>query len=323
MRAIVVDRWMEPEELKVREAPAPEPGPGALQIEVKAAGCNFFDILMCRGKYQVKPPFPFVPGAEFAGVVRGVGAGVSGFAEGDRVLASGSGGFAERAVAPAGNTRALPGGMDFAEAAALPVIYPTAWAALVLRAGLRQGETLLVHAAAGGVGTAAVQIGRALGARVLATAGGAEKLEVAARAGAEQCFDYREEDFAARVLEATEGRGADVIYDPVGGEVFDRSLKCIAWNGRLLVIGFAGGQIPSVKANRILLKNIAVVGLHWGAYNQHEPERVSEAFEALFDLHQRGAISPLIYGRYPLEQTGQALCELGSRKTWGKLIIEP
>lgn len=324
MRAVVVDRLMEPAELRVAEAPEPALRPGAVAVDVRAAGCNFFDILMCQGRYQVKPQLPFVPGAELAGVVTAVGEGVEGFAVGDRVLAScGLGAFAERAVVGAGAAWRLPDAMSFEEGAALPIVYPTSHAALVLRARLQAGETLLVHAAAGGVGVAAVQIGKALGARVLATAGGAEKLQVARKAGADVAIDYRQEDFVARVMEETGGRGADVIYDSVGGEVFDRSLKCIAWNGRLLVIGFAGGTIPQVRANRILLKNIAVVGLHWGAYASHEPERVPETFAALFDLYDRGKIRPVIFRAYPLEEAAEALVALGSRKTWGKVVLTP
>jgi NADPH2:quinone reductase len=324
MRAIVVDRWMAPTELLVSEIAEPEPGPGTLQVDVHAAGCNFFDILMVRGEYQVKPPFPFTPGAEIAGVVRQVGEGVEGFRAGDRVLASaGLGGFAEVSVLPAAGAFRLPDGMTFEEGAAFPIIYPTSYAGLVFRANLQAGENLLVHAAAGGVGVAAVQIGKALGARVIATAGGREKLEVARDNGADELIDYREEDFVARVMELTDGQGADVIYDSVGGDVFDRSLKCIAWNGRLLVIGFASGQIPQVRANRILLKNIAIIGLHWGAHAMKEPARVSETFDALFELHRKGAIKPVIFDTYGLEQVPQALDELASRKTYGKLIISP
>jgi len=324
MRAIVVDRLMEPEELRLGEAPEPAPAAGTLLVDVKAAGCNFFDILMCRGTYQVKPPLPFVPGAEVAGEVLAVGEGVTGFAVGDRVFgSSGMGGFAERALVPAHGAWQLPAAMSFAEGAALPIVYPTSYAALVYRASLAAGETLLVHAAAGGVGVAAVQIGKALGARVIATAGGDDKLAVAKRAGADVVIDYRAEDFVARVLDETDGRGADVIYDSVGGDVFDRSLKCIAWNGRLLVIGFAGGTIPSVKANRILLKNIAVVGLHWGAYAKHEPERIPETMQALLALAEKGAIRPEIYRSYPLEQASEALVALGARRTWGKVVLAP
>jgi len=324
MRAIVVDRWMEPAELSVSEVPAPVVGPGQLGIEVRAAGCNFFDILLVQGRYQVKPPFPFVPGGEVAGVVREVGAGVGGFAPGDRVLAAvPMGGYAERIALPAAFAHRMPESMSFEEGAALPIVYPTSYAGLVYRAGLQRGETLLVHAAAGGVGLAAVQIGKALGARVIATAGSVEKLHVALEAGADVGIDYSEEDFVERVKEFTGGRGADVIYDSVGGDVFDRSLKCIAWNGRLLVIGFASGTIPSVAANRILLKNISVVGLHWGAYAKHEPARVPETFAALFRLHAEKQIRPVIYRGYPLEEAPAALAALGSRKSHGKVVLLP
>jgi NADPH2:quinone reductase len=324
MRAIVVDRFMEPADLKIGEAPEPGLLPGTLQVAVKAAGCNFFDILMLQGNYQVKPPFPFVPGAELAGEVLAVGDGVKGFSVGDRVLASsGLGAFAERAVFAARGAHVMPAGMSFAEGASFPIVYPTGYAGLVHRGRLKEGETLLVHAAAGGVGIAAVQIGKALGARVLATAGGPEKCEVALRAGADLAIDYLAEDFAARVKEATNGRGADVIYDSVGGDTFEKSLKCIAWNGRLIVIGFAGGKIPSVAANRILLKNIEVTGLHWGAYAQNQPGSIAEVFAALFALYDAGKIRPLVFREYPLEDAGQALVDLGSRRTWGKVVLAP
>jgi NADPH2:quinone reductase len=272
----------------------------------------------------VKPPFPFVPGAEIAGVVRAVGEGAGEFEPGDEVFAApGRGAFAERALVRAAETYPMPGDFSFDEAAALPIVYPTAYAGLVFRADLQARETLLVHAAAGGAGLAAVQIGKALDARVIATAGGDDKLEVARRAGADVAIDYRAGDFAARVLEETGGRGADVIYDPVGGDVFDRSLKCLAWNGRLLVIGFASGRIPEVAANRILLKNVSIVGLHWGAYAKHQPHLVAEAFAALFAMASDGRIRPVIYRRYPLEDVAAALADLGSRKSYGKLVLAP
>ncbi|MCG8589254.1 MAG: NADPH:quinone oxidoreductase family protein [Proteobacteria bacterium] len=324
MRAILVEKLCEPQDLRVQEVEAPAVRPGTLRLQVKAAGVNFFDILQCRGEYQVKPPLPFIPGAEVAGIVSEVGPGAEDFEVGDRVFASsGLGGFAEQAVVPVATTYAMPSSMSFEEGAAFPIIYPTSYAGLVFRANLQPKETLLVHAAAGGVGVAAVQIGKALGARVIATAGGDHKLEVARRAGADLCIDYRKEDFVERVKEATDGRGADVIYDSVGGDVFDRSLKCIAWNGRLLVIGFAGGEIPSVRANRILLKNISVVGLHWGAYAKYEPHRIAETFAALFALYSDDSIHPEIYKTYPLEEVPTALADLASRKTTGKLIVAP
>jgi NADPH2:quinone reductase len=213
--------------------------------------------------------------------------------------------------------------MSFEAGAAFPIVYPTSYAALMFRAPLRAGETLLVHAAAGGVGIAAVQIGKALGARVIGTAGGADKLEVVRRVGADVAVDYRAEDWVERVKEATGGRGADVIYDSVGGEVTDGSLKCIAWNGRLLVIGFASGRIPEVKLNRVLLKNISLVGLHWGAHVMHEPERVDETFAALFDLHRQGKVEPVIYRAYPLAELPAALEALGSRQSYGKVVVTP
>jgi NADPH2:quinone reductase len=213
--------------------------------------------------------------------------------------------------------------MSFEEAAGLPIVYPTSYAGLVYRAGLRAGETVLVHAAAGGVGIAAVQIAKALGAHVIATAGGPEKLEVAKEAGADVLIDYRAEDWVEAVKRATDGRGADVIYDSVGGDITDKSLKCIAWNGRLLVIGFASGDIPSVKLNRVLLKNIAIVGLHWGAHVQHEPARIAETFAALFDLYAAGKIRPVVFGRYALDELPAALEALGSRRSYGKIVVTP
>jgi NADPH2:quinone reductase len=324
MRAVVVDRWMEPSELRLTEVPDPKVGAGQIGVDVRAAGCNFFDILIVKGQYQVKPPFPFIPGGEIAGVVNEVGAGVTGFAKGDRVLAAAPmGGYAERIALPAAFAHRMPDAMSFEEGAGFPIVYPTSYAGLVFRANLQPGETLLVHAAAGGVGLAAVQIGNALGATVIATAGGPDKVKIALEAGADHGIDYNAEDFVARVQELTGGKGADVIYDSVGGDVFDRSLKCIAWNGRLLVIGFAGGKIPSVAANRILLKNVAVTGLHWGAYAKHEPQRIPETFAALFRLYEEKKIHPVVYKGYPLAEVSAALAALGSRKTHGKVVLIP
>ena len=324
MRAVVVDRFMTPDSLGVRECDPPPMMEDGIRISVRAAGCNFSDILMLKGEYQVKPPFPFVPGGEVAGVVIEVGTAVRDFSVGDRVLSRcGLGGFAEEVVAPAATTYRIPDAMTFEAGAALPTVYPTSYAALVWRAPVERGETLLVHAAAGGVGLSAVQIGKALGARVIATAGNSEKLEIARAAGADVLIDYRASDFVSRVMEETDGRGADVIYDSVGGETTDRSLKCIAWNGRLLVIGFASGEIPEVKLNRILLKNIAIVGLHWSAYPEREPERIDDCFEGLFEMAARREIDPLVSARYPLEEAGVALEALAGRRTVGKIVLAP
>ncbi len=323
MRAIVIDRLMEPADLRVSETAAPEPGEGELTIAVRAAACNFSDLLMMRGKYQEKPPLPFVLGREAAGEVVAVGPGVPDARVGQHVFAlTGTGAFAEQATAPADLAQAMPEGMPFDEAAALPIVYPTSYAGLVFRGALQPGETLLVHAAAGATGLAAVQIGRALGARVIATAGGADKVAVARDAGADVCIDSRDGDFVEVVKRETDGRGADVIFDPVGGDVFDRSLKCIAWNGRLVVVGFASGTIPEVKANRIMLKNIAVTGLHWPAYREHEPAKMAEAFAGCAELYATGAIEPLIGMRVSLEGVGEALAALGERRTVGKVIVE-
>lgn len=325
MRAIVVDRWTEPKDLALREIADPAPEAGQIVVDVRAASCNFFDILLVRGQYQAKPPFPFIPGAELAGVVSAVGSGVEAFRVGDRVLSSLPwGAYAEKVAVSASRAWPMPEDMSFEDGASFPIVYPTSYAGLVFRGQLRPGEQLLVHAAAGGVGIAAVQIGKALGARVLATAGGADKLDVARRAGADVTIDYRAEDWVERVKQETGGRGADVIYDSVGGDVFDGSTKCIAWNGRLVVVGFAGGRIPEIKANRILLKNIAVVGLHWGMYAQHEPERVPETFEALFRLYREHRVKPVLFERtYRLAELPEALEALGSRRTYGKIIVRP
>lgn len=316
---------MEPAGLRVEEQDPPELMNDGVRISIRAAGCNFADTLMLKGEYQVKPAFPFVPGSEVAGVVTEVGAGVIGkISVGDRVLARcGLGGYAEEVVVPASASYLLPDALSFEAGAALSTVYPTSYAALVWRAPVAPGETLLVHAAAGGVGLSAVQIGKALGARVIATAGGKDKLEFARRAGADVLIDYRSEDFVPRVMDETDGRGADVIYDSVGGEVTDRSLKCIAWNGRLLVIGFASGDIPEIKLNRVLLKNISVVGLHWSAYPEREPERIGECFDGLFEMANAGGIEPLVSARYPLEEAGAALEALATRKTVGKIVLVP
>ncbi len=324
MRAVVIDRWLSPEQVQVREIPEPQLRPETLLVEVRAAGCNFYDTLIVEGKYQLRPSFPFTLGGELAGVVREVGSQVNGFHPGDRVLAAlPYGAFAERVLVPASAAHVFPEAMSFEEAACFPIAYGTAYLALAHRAHLATGETLLVHAAAGGAGLAAVQIGAALGARVIGTAGGREKCTVVLRAGADLAVDYREEDFVEKVKGATENRGADIIFDSVGGEIFDRSLKCLAWEGRLLVIGFAGGRIPELRANRVLLKNIAVIGLNWGSYAERAPARVTETFAALFALYERGALRPLISARYPLEKVGEALDALRGRLSVGKLVVTP
>lgn len=324
MRAMIVTEWCEPKDMRLAELPDPAPRAGQVAIDVRAIGCNFFDILMAQGKYQVRPPLPFSPGAEIAGTVRSAGDGVSHVRPGDRVLAMlGWGGYATVAVAAADSVMRIPSSMSFEHGAAFAIVYQTSYFALVHRANLRPGETLLVHSGAGGVGLAAVQIGRALGARVLATAGSPRKLDIARAHGAEQAFDYSTSEWVDRVKEATGGKGADVIYDPVGGEVFDLSTKVIAFGGRLLVIGFASGKIPSIQLNRVLLKNISIVGLHWGAYRSYDPGKITEAMEALFALYERGAIRPVVSSVRPLGEAAAALEEIASRKSVGKVLLAP
>lgn len=324
MYSMVVSELGGPTALRREEGPDPKAGSGEVVIEVKACGCNFFDILITRGEYQVKPPLPFSPGAEVAGIVREVGSGVRDHRVGDRVSALLEyGGFTSMVAVPSARVFPIPEGMSFEAAAALGLVYQTSYVALVPRARLEPGETLLVHAAAGGVGLAAVQIGVALGARVIGTAGSADKLELISENGADAVINYREEDFVARVRQLTEGRGADVIYDPVGGDTFDKSMKCIAFDGRLLVIGFASGRIPSAEMNRVLLKNISLVGLHWGLYFEKAPEVLHEAQAAIAALHAAKKISPLISATYPLTDAASALEALGSRKTTGKVVLIP
>jgi NADPH2:quinone reductase len=323
MKAWRVSEWCEPEQMKLEDVPLPEPGPGEVRIKNHAAALNFYDILMIQGKYQVRPPLPFTPGSEVAGRVDAIGPGAAGFSVGDRVQAMASGGgYAEFSLAPAGKTFRIPDAMSFAEAAAMIVTYQTSFFALKHRTTVSAGEWLLVHAAAGGVGVSAMQIGKALGARVIATAGSAEKLDFCISQGAEHAFNYGGEGWVEQVKKVTGGRGADIIYDPVGGDIFDLSSKCIAPEGRLLVIGFAGGRIPSIAANRILLKNISVIGCYWGGYLEHHPEFMGEAQAALFAMYVEGQVKPTVSRRYPLSDAASALRALAGRETHGKVVLE-
>jgi NADPH2:quinone reductase len=324
MKALIASRWGEPAELEYRDVPDPEPGPGEVLVETRAAGCNFFDILMVQGKYQVKPPLPFTPGNEIAGIVRAVGPQVTRVQPGQRVVASLEwGGYAELAVAAAERVHPIPDAMPFDQAAAFYVVYQTSYAALVRRAALQPGEWLLVHGAAGGVGLAAVQIGKALGARVIATAGTGAKVEIARQSGADVLINYQTEDWVERVKAVTGGEGADVIYDPVGGDVFDGSTKCIAFEGRILTIGFAGGRIPTLAINRVLLKNFSVVGVHWGYYQRRGSRLVQEWMDALLKLYEQGRIRPVVYQSYPLREAAAALGALSARESYGKVVLVP
>ena len=295
-------------------------------IKVKAVGVNFADLLAVQGKYQVKMPLPFTPGSEAAGEVVEVGED-SPFKVGDRVMTFLlAGAFGEYVQVLEQSTYPIPDGMSYAQAAAFPIIYQTSYFGLHYRANLKAGEVLLVHAGAGGVGTAAIQLGKAAGATVIATAGSPEKLEICKQCGADHIINYREEDFVSVVKSVTGGKGADVIYDPVGGEVFEKSTKCIAWEGRILVIGFASGNIPSITANRILLKNISVVGLFWGNYQFQNPGLIRETHTKLCELFDAGKIAPVLYqpdGKNgSLQDLTQAMKALGSRKSYGKIVLE-
>ncbi len=323
MKAMLCKEYGPPESLSLDEAPSPAIGDEEVRLAVRAAGVNFPDILMIQGKYQFKPDFPFAPGAEAAGDVLEVGAKVQGIKAGDRVIAmTGHGAFAEEVAAPARKVLPLPDDMDYVTGAGLALTYGTSAYALIQRADLRPGETLLVHGVAGGVGLSAVEIGKAMGATVIATASTDEKLKVAQDHGADHLINYSDGEFKDQVKELTGGKGADVIYDPVGGDVFDQSLRCINWDGRLLVIGFAGGRIPSAPANLALLKNCSIVGVFWGAWTEREPAANRANFERIFQWCREGKLKPHVSHTFPLAQVPDALYALIERKVTGKAVIK-
>jgi NADPH:quinone reductase len=324
MRAWQVQRLGNPEQaLKLAEVEAPRPEPGEVVIEVEAAALNFFDILLCRGEYQESPELPFTPGGEVSGTVHEAGGGMQ---AGQHVIATPPlprGGYADRVAVPESSVFPIPDSMPFDKAAALPITYQTAHVALRHRAQLEPGETVLVHAGAGGVGSAAIQIAKAVGATVIATAGGSEKVEVCEKLGAEIAIDYREENFVEVVKEATEGRGADVIFDPVGGDVFDGSRRCVAFEGRIVIIGFAGGRIADAPTNHVLVKNYSVVGMHWGLYTRVMPGLIRNTHEDLIGLYNAAEIDPLISGTVSFEELPNALEKLSGRGTYGKVVTSP
>lgn len=302
----------------------PTPGPGEVAIAVEAAGLNFADSLMIEGRYQEKMPLPFIPGIELAGRVIAVGAGVS-TAVGQRVIAEcldAGGALAERIVVPERSVYPIAEGMSAVDAAALFIIYQTGHLALHRRARLQAGETLLVHAGAGGVGSAAIQLGKAAGARVIATAGGPEKVAVCLTLGADVAVDYLAGDFGAVVKQETAGRGADVIFDSVGGDIFDRSRRCVAWEGRIVVIGFAGGRIAQLPTNHTLLKNYSVMGLYAGEYRKVLPQVLRDSHADLMRLYQSGAIRPLVSEAVPFSDAPDALERITDRRTVGKLVVQ-
>ena len=327
MRAVLCHEFGPADDLVVGDASLPDLKPDEVRIALHAAGVNFADTLMIVGKYQEKRPFPFSPGLEGAGVVEAIGSEVpgpeaGGVSIGQRVLClTDHGAFADTAITKASDVHPIPDSMDFATAAGFPITYGTAHGALTWQANMQPGETLLVHGAAGGVGLAAVEVGKALGATVIATAGGADKLAVAQKHGADHLIDYRNEDIRARVKELTGGRGADVVFDPVGGDVFDATLRCTAWSGRIVIIGFAGGRVPQIPANHLLVKNIAVLGFYWGSYRKHAPDLVRAEFAELLQWFEAGKLSPLVSHQYDLSETAAAMELLTTRKSTGKVVL--
>jgi len=334
--------------MRLEETPEPEPGAGQLLVRVRAAAVNFPDALLCRGEYQVRPDFPFTPGVELCGEVLAVGegaengegtedtadstdsAGTEGTGEvpavGSRVLAQPAlpwGGFGEQTLVAAENARPAPEALDDAEAAALHIGYQTGWFALHRRARIQPGETLLVHAAAGGVGSAAVQLGKAAGARVIGVVGGPAKAETARGLGCDVVVDRRSDDIVAAVKEATGGRGADVVYDPVGGDAYTKSVKCIAFEGRIVVVGFASGAVPTPGLNHALIKNYSILGLHWGLYNTRDPEAVRACHRELTDLAAKGAVKPLVSERVGLDGAAEAVQRVFDGITTGRVVVEP
>lgn len=322
MKAVLCKAYGGPETLTVEDIPSQDPGRKEVRIAVHSAGLNFPDTLIIQGKYQFKPAFPFSPGMEVAGVVEAVGSEVTSLKVGQRVMATtGHGGFAETVVAPSASVFPIPDQMSFDHAAGFPITYGTTYHALVDRGGLQAGEWLLVHGAGGGVGLNAVELGRLLGAKIIATAGSAEKLALAKQYGAEHVIDYSKEKIRDRVKDITGGNGADVIYDPVGGDVFDESMRCIAWQGRLLVIGFASGRIPEMPANLALLKGCDVRGVFWGAFAARDPGRNRANFEKMLGWYAEGKLKPHVSGRYQLNDVAKAMNDLLARKVTGKAII--
>jgi NADPH2:quinone reductase len=320
-RAVVCEQLGPPESLQLRRLPRAQVGPGTVRIAIRAAGINFPDVLMIQGLYQHRPALPFVPGVEAAGVVTEVGADVEGVAVGQQVIAQmRTGGYAEEAIVPATQLRALPQGFSFEEGASFLVAHLTAYHALATRAAVGAGQTLLVLGAAGGVGLAAVQVGKALGARVLAAASTAEKLDVAAKHGAEAGIDYSREPVEEGVKRLTSGAGVDVLLDPVG-LAQEAALRCLAWNGRLLVAGFAGGAIPAYAANRILLKGCSVIGVRAGEAARNDPAMRRRELAALQALAEQGSVRPVVSARFPLDRPAEAMRRLSDRQAIGRIVL--
>lgn len=323
VKAVLCKAFGPPESLVLEEVDEPTPSAGQVLVDVHASAVNFPDVLMIEGKYQNRPPFPFSPGGEIAGIVTALGDGVESFQVGDRVFGgSGVGGFAEQIAVPASSIRPMSEKMGFAQASGITTTYGTSYYALKQRANLQPGETLLVLGAAGGVGLAAVELGHAMGARVIAAASSTEKLAAARAAGADELIDYSDGELKDKVKALTDGRGADVIYDPVGGDLFDQCMRSIAWYGRVLVIGFAAGEIPKVPINLILLKSCQVVGVFYGSWSGRFVEEAAENFREIIEFYEAGKIDPLVGAEYPLEDYARALRDLSERRAIGKVVVK-
>ena len=323
MRALICRAWGPVDDLKLEDVAPPTPGPGQLVIDVKATGVNYADSIMVAGRYQTRPPFPFSPGLETAGLVTRCGEGVARFKTGDRVMAIlAYGGFAEQALADEAETFAVPDAMPFDEAGAFPIAYISSHAAIRWQGRLLAGETLLVLGAAGGVGLTAVEIGKAMGARVIAGASTAEKLAVARERGADAIINYATEKLTERVMELTDGKGADVCFDPVGGDLFDAALSSLGWGGRILLIGFVGG-IPNIPANRLLVKHRAALGSSLRYFRWHAPDKLRRSVEELLEWYAKGTLAPLVTHRLPLERGAEAIRLLTDRTAHGKVVVMP
>jgi len=321
MRAVLCHAWGAVEGLQLGDVPPPIPADGEVVIAVRAVGINYADAIMVAGRYQTKPPLPFSPGLEAAGIVAACGDGVTRFRPGDRVMAIlAYGGLAELAAAPEAETFAIPDGMSFEEAGAFPVAYISSHVALRWQARLEPGETLLVLGAAGGVGLTAVEIGKAMGARVIAAASTAEKLAVAQERGADDVVNYAAENLTDRVMALTDGKGADVCFDPVGGDLFDSALSSLGWGGRILLIGFVAG-VPQIPANRLLVKHRAALGSSLRYFRWHAPDKLLRSVEELVQWYGEGKLRPLVTHRLPLERSVEAIRLLTDRKAHGKVVV--
>jgi NADPH:quinone reductase len=324
MKAILCKQYGPPELLTVEELPSPSPGPRQVLIRVRAAGVNFPDTLIIQNLYQFKPPLPFSPGGEFSGEIKAIGAEVSHLSIGQRVTAfTGWGAFAQEVAADADRVLPIPDDMPFDLAACFVMTYGTSYHALADRAALKRGETLLVLGAAGGVGLAAVEIGKALGARVIAAASSDSKLKVCREHGADEAINYETDNLRERIKKLTDGKGVDVVYDPVGGTYSEPALRSVAWRGRFLVVGFASGTIPSIPLNLALLKGLSISGVFWGDHIKREPQKNAADLAELLRLLKAGALKPLISERYPFERVADALNSVMQRKAVGKIVLIP